>query len=679
MGDSGEMALDDLLPIFLQEAQEQLEVLDQGLVRLEKEPDDVALIQGIFRAAHTLKGSAGTMGFRAVADFTHHLEDVLDAIRNHTLAVTPTVMDRLLQGLDVLHVLLGAVEGGAEGDAAQQAEVSAALAALLHAETPAGAAPPGVLDADTPLANLPPTQTALLVHFRDDCQMPAIRAFMIVQRIQACATLIHCLPNQDAIDQEQVDRRLLLVVESDASVDDLRALIMSVGEVDWVRAGRGSAGNGLYLNIPSREELQQQAAVTKPDEPAVHAAAQQTIRVNIDTLDAIMNIVGEIVLDRTRIASLTDELRGMALSHDFMREIEQVSQHLGAMVSDLHEEVLETRMLPVSQLFNRFPRLVRDLSRKLGKEINLVIDGEHERLDRSIIEKLVDPLTHLLRNAIDHGMELPEARVAAGKLPEGTILLSAARSENYVHIEIRDDGPGIDLERVKAKAVERQLISPEQAAKMPAQEALGLIFASGLSTSQQVSDVSGRGVGMDVVKRNVEALGGAIDIQSELGAGTTLTLKIPLTLAIVRALIIRVGTVAMAIPLTFIEETMRVRPEQVHTVEGHGLLRWRDRVVPVVRLAELFPGCGGGEVGDWQQLVAVCYNTQTVCLVVDGVVGHQEIVVKPLGAYLGDLPGLAGTTILGNGHVALIIDVGNLFERGLHRLARGATLPTPVA
>ncbi len=669
----GDMALDDLLPVFLQEAQDQLEVLDQGLVQLEKEPDNTALIQGIFRAAHTLKGSAGTMGFKDIATLTHRMEDVLDAVRNHTVAVTPELMDRLLQALDALHALLGAVETGetCAVDTATLESIAGGLTRLLTMPDTSGSAvsKDGGLPLDTPLAGLPNSSVALLINFQDDCPMPSMRAFMILQRLQACGKIVQCLPSQQEIDLEQVNNRLFVILESPASVDELRAIINQVGEVEWVRAARGPAAIGMYLNMPSREELlQAQPVAVRTDDTAPHAALQQTIRVNVDTLDQIMNLVGEIVLDRTRIASLTDDLRGLDLSYDLLQEFDVVSQHLGAIVSDLHEQVLETRMLPVSQLFNRFPRLVRDLSRKLHKEINLIIEGENEHLDRSIIEKLVDPLTHILRNSIDHGMESPEVRRAKGKLDEGTILLTALRSENYVHIEVRDDGPGIDIERVKAKAVERQTITPEQAQKMSQQEALALIFASGLTTAEQISDVSGRGVGMDVVKRNVEALGGAIDIQSESGNGTTITLKIPLTLAIMRALIIKVGNVFMAIPLTFIEETMRVKRQDIHQVEGHGLLKWRDHVVPVAYLGDLYPGCDA-KTGNWLQLVAICYNNQTVCLVVDSVVGHQEIVVKPLGAYLGDLPGLAGTTILGSGRVALIIDVGHLFEREFRRLA----------
>jgi two-component system chemotaxis sensor kinase CheA len=658
----------DLLAIFFEEAREQIDALDQGLVQLEHTPDDRELIQGIFRAAHTLKGSSGAMGLRVMANLTHAMEDVLDQVREGRLAVTADIMDQLLHGLDLLRSLEQALEAGENEDAHtdQATTVSDHLRKIARA-TESTTAPPA--DQADPMAEIatdvPDDALALLIQFADDCAMPSIRAYMVLQAVQQIASVVQTTPSQEEIDAGHIDRRQLVMVTTDCPEEVLRQAILTVSEVEWVRIAPGGQKSGLTLDMPARD------AVARDDVPKATSAtpAAQTVRVNVEALDRILNLVGELVLDRTRISQLKDEIEDRHPGEDLIRDLDMVSNHLGSIVGELHEQLLEARMLPVSNLFNRFPRLIRDLSRSLGKEVELVIEGENEQLDRSIIERLVDPLTHLLRNAIDHGMEMPAVRADRGKSPRGRILLTAYRKENHVIIEVVDDGPGLPLEHLQEKALAAGLIVPERVRTMTREEICNLIFASGLSTADKVSDVSGRGVGMDVVRRNVEALGGTINVSTEEGMGSRFSMQIPLTLAIVRALIIRVGDVPMALPLSLVEETIQMSRTRLSSVQGSRLMSWRDRVVPVIPLAHMLPGCGHSLAGETMHLVAVRYEGNVAAFAVDAILGHQEIVVKSLGSFLGRIPGLAGATILGNGHVALILDMAPLFSSGLLKQA----------
>ncbi|MHB0938356.1 MAG: chemotaxis protein CheW [Armatimonadota bacterium] len=679
----------ELYAIFLEEAREQIENLDQGLVNLEREPHNHELIHGIFRAAHTLKGSSGAMGLRQMANLTHAMEDVLDCIREGKLTVTATIADHLLQGLDLLRAMEKDLEEG-RGDRLTSEEVppiAATLRAVAHgdfaaAPHPTEPAPPKAkktrkgaamaketaveslqpAPAQAPaLAALPDTQVGILVNFTEDCQMPGIRAVMVLRQLATMGQVLTVTPTEEEIDRGMIGHRLLFTLQTDATEELVRQQIRKVAEVEWARVARGGAAAGMRLDMPAREDLRKDDA---SDERKFSGAiqTQQTVRVSVDVLDRIMNLVGELVLDRTRVAQLKNELPEQHRSEEFIRDLDAVSQHLGSIVEELHEQIMQARMLPVSQLFNRFPRMVRDISRQLGKEVNFIIEGENEFLDRSIIEKLVDPLTHILRNAVDHGLESPAERAALEKNPCGSVRLSAQRKEEHISIEVSDDGPGINVERLKEKATASGLLNPERAQTMTDQEAYCLIFASGLSTAKQVSDVSGRGVGMDVVKRNIDAINGSILVESTPSMGTKMTIKIPLTLAIVRALIVRVGQVSMAVPLSHIEESLESTGAQRHSVRGYSVLQWRNTVVPIIHLADALPGCGESQSRD--QLVIVRYDNRVVGLAVDEIVGHQEIVVKPLGNYLGEVPGLAGATILGNGRVALILDIGKLFESG---------------
>lgn len=664
----------DMLGVFLEEAYDQLQVLDIGLVQLEQDPGNAEGIKSVFRVAHTLKSSSAMMGLITMSELTHAMEDVLDEVRHDSLLIDARVIDLLLRGLDLLRSMVQAVEGKGPLDAFD-AQIHELCGELRSSASGAAGAHVAIASEDVDVLECDDSAVAVLVQFAESCQLPDIRALMVLRSLGESGDLVSCTPTLDDIEQQRVGRRLLAVVATDSLEAELRHAVMKVGEVEWVHLARGAEADGLTLDSPSPagpvELTPSTPAAPQPQHPtpvaqipnaASTASAPNTVRVRVDTLDHLMNLVGELVLDRTRIAQLMDSLGASRADEAVVQELGVVAHHLGSVVTDIHEDVLQARMLPIRELFRRFPRLVRDLSHSLGKEIELRVDGEEELLDRSVIEKLVDPLTHILRNSVDHGMESREERAETGKPARGTIQLSARRSESHLLIKVADDGPGINVERLKDKAVEAGHITPAQAGVLSLREAHNLIFIPGLSSAKMVSDISGRGVGMDVVKKAIETLGGTIQVESEAGFGSSFLLTIPLTLAIIRALIVRTGDVEFALPLSTVEETISLARSRIKTVRGRGVLPWRDRVVPVVPLSDIFPGCGTGEDRPMVPLVAVRYGDQAACLAVDAILGHQEIVVKSLSGYLGQTRGLAGATILGSGRVALIIDLGKVFE-----------------
>lgn len=694
----------DLLAIFLEEAHDLLQVLDAGLVHLESDPSNPEVIQSVFRVAHTLKSSSAAMGLTAVSELTHSMEDVLDGIRNGRLSMTTEVTDMLLSGLDILTNIIQSVEartpwdvwdveatslsedfrrvaGGprasGEADWCGESEVHGDL--KIHSESSQPAACDLGETPDESDTSHKSAEVTITARFVDGCLMPEIRGSIALRALGSLGQIL----NSESLPGNLFSISMLTECLDEELVDKTS----SIGEVEWVKISRGSAVDAAAPMVIDVSATDADAAV-RPGRPteaitpiahrtpetagpsiaALASAAPNTVRVRVDTLDHLMNLVGELVLDRTRLSQLIDSIQaGEAVPDSVLQELDAASQHLTSVVSDIHEDVLQARMLPVKELFKRFPRTVRDMSHSLGKEVDLRITGEEELLDRSVIEKLVEPLMHIIRNALDHGMEMANERVAAGKPRRGTIQLSAWRSESHVLIEVSDDGPGIKTERIKEKAVEMGLITNSQAATMSLKEAQNLIFIAGLSSAKAVTDISGRGVGMDVVKKSLETLGGSIQVDSEEGIGSIFQLKIPLTLAIIRALLVQVGEVEFALPLTAVEETIRIARNMVKTVRGRGLLPWRGHVVPVIMLSEVFPGCGESanrSIGK-VPLVVIKYGGQEACLVVDGILGHQEIVVKSLSPFLGEVTGLAGATILGNGRVALIIDLGGMFEDGL--------------
>ncbi|MEI6520031.1 MAG: chemotaxis protein CheA [bacterium] len=668
---------EELFAIFLEEVREILETLDQSLVQLEREPHNVALIQGIFRAAHTLKGSSGAMGLKNVASLTHAMEDVLDKVRNNAIDVTADVADALLKALDRLHEFEGSLKEG-KGEGKVDDKFNSILSELKNIASGAGAITVKSGVSSESLGKLSDNQLAVLVDIALDCQMPSIRAYMVIREMEKLGEIQKTVPAREQIDAGVVGHRLLMAVTTECPEEIIRQKLTAVSEIEWVRISQGKAASSFTLDMPARNKKQVDEEAEASQVGVGVVQQQQTVRVNVDILDNIMNLVGELVLSRTRMVQIKDDLGEAHPTDERILDLDIVTQQLGSVVSELHAQVLQARMLPVSSLFNRYPRMIRDICRTMNKEVDFQITGENELLDRSVIEKLVDPLTHLLRNAVDHGMEMPDERDALGKPRTGTVKLTAQRQEESVLIRITDDGPGINADRLKEKAIAAGIITQERAASMSQNETFSLIFASGLSTAKAVSDVSGRGVGMDVVKRNIDAINGIVMVESEQGIGTSMTLKIPLTLAILRALVVKVGQTFMAIPLSTIEETLNIRKDSINTIRGMAMMRWREHVVPVIHLIEIMPGCGVPDSLPSYPMIVVRHSDRIAALCVDGIVGHQEIVVKPLGAFVGEIPGIGGSTILGNGKVALIVDIGSLFESGLLQTLAAWEIPADM-
>lgn len=677
----------DELKVFLDEAESLLESLDEHVVRLEQEGPDDELVREIFRVAHTLKGSSGMLGFEAMARLTHSMEDTLDRVRKGTLAVSEEMIDALLMSLDglrglkdriatgadipvdvdsIIAALVAIAEGGAPS-AAQAAAGSRPVGAVLAGDGAAGERIHAAVMAGRVLR-------MVRTEFAPDSEWIAVRCFQVMNELERFGEVLASSPTPAEIDAEAVGVTLEAVValNSDTTdalmqgvltaIDDVRlARITDVDVEALTRAAADAPVTASAAEAPSSKS----EAPTSPRGDAL----QSSVRIEVTQLDAMMNMVGELVIDRTRVAQLTRVLGERFSDDDQVRALSETAQHIEKIVDSLHERMMQARMLPVGLLFSKFPRLVRDLSRSLNKQIRLEIEGEDTEIDRSVIEQIKDPLVHLIRNACDHGIETPEAREAAGKPAQSTLRLVARHEQGQIVIALIDDGRGVDAERVKAKAIERGLISPEKAERLTFQECVELIFEPGLSTAAQTTEVSGRGVGMDIVRRDIESLSGHIEVESHPGEGTTFRMRLPLTLATFRGLLVGCGRTTYAIPLTYVRETLRANADEMHMVGGRQVmhLRARDAVLPVIWLDEVLGRSErGADLRNPSYVVVVrasdSESERPMAVAVDRLIDQQDIVVKSLGGFLGRTHGVAGASILGDGQVVLILDIPTLIK-----------------
>ncbi len=653
------MDTSEYLGLFLDESGESLQALNASLLDMERRPGDPEPLTVIFRVAHSLKGMSATMGFDAMARLTHRMEEVLAALRDGGAPVTPAVSDALFACLDTLQEMVDRVAAGdsREVDASAVMERldgvlagGAPVLAAAQAAATAVAPPPALTDHDRMVVagarehGLTVMRVAL--SFDEGCRLLAARAFMVAQELEALGDLVRSEPPADELEAGEVgDDGVVFWVATSAAPQELRDAALGVSEV-------------AACEVSPVEDDDQGAADAAP--PSRAPAAQEgrpagrapsTIRVGTDRLDALMNLMGEMVIQRTRLVQIARE-------HD-LGDLRGAVEEMTRVTDDLQGLIMQVRMMPVDAVFMRFPRMVRDLANTLGKQIELVVSGEDTELDRTIIDGLGDPLVHMLRNAVDHGLESPGERAAAGKDPVGRVHLSARHAGNHVVIEVRDDGRGMDPAALRASAVRKGLMSEAEASLLGDEQALDLVFLPGFSTAAATTDVSGRGVGMDAVRTAIAALDGEVSITSAPGVGSTFTIRIPLTLAIIQALLVTAGDGAAgspaqvyAVPLEAIEETVIVGRGEARPVNGRPCLVLRDRIVPLVWL-------GGGEDGDGERLhvVVVTLGAARLGLVVERLVGKQEVVIKHLPDFLGEVPGVAGATILGDGSVALIVDV----------------------
>lgn len=661
------------LKAFLQEAEEQIQLLDEDIVRLEKESDDAELLQEIFRAAHTLKGSSGMIGFQAMARLTHAMEDVLDRVRKRTLGVSPEVVDALLGGLDGLKELRRSFAGGNEAEL----DVAALVAAL---EAAAAAEPGPDLKQEAGFTTALPDDPRLkelaaealqrrlgVFHVRAaisrDSDWAAVRCFQLLRQLAQVGEVIYSFPSADAIQSEEVGSEQHVLIATQATGDAVRRAVEHIDDIDKlsVEPWQLPATEKPNASREDKSATNNDAAIqTEAASPKV--GALQTVRIDVQMLDSLMNLVGELVIDRTRIAQISRSLSSRYREDETVGQLATTSTHLAKVLDELNEKMMQARMLPVGLLFNKFPRLVRDLARALSKDVDFVIEGADTEIDRSVIEKIKDPLVHLLRNAVDHGVEAPEEREAAGKPRMARIRLAAYHEQGHIYITVSDDGKGIDASKVRETAVRRGILSPESAERLSEAETLDLIFASGLSTARETTEVSGRGVGMDVVQTSIAELGGLIKVETVLGQGTTFILRLPLTLATFRGLLVSAQGIPYAIPLTYVQETVKLDSSAVQRVFGNEVLNLRGRVMPLVRLGG---GSLTGEMADRSTgnfVVVIRSESKLVGLAVDDLLEQQEVVVKPLGGLLSGTRGVAGASILGDGRVALILDITSLMR-----------------
>lgn len=660
-----EMDLSNYLEMFIEESKDHLQAINDELLKLEADPNNTAIINEIFRSAHTLKGMAGSMGFDDLASLTHEMENVLDLLRNSKLVITTEIMDVIFKCVDFIEKMVESVEQGGDG----KENVVAIVSQLEQIQNPSSMIHADILDASLEVAAavelvIDEYQYSVINEARltgnevfqitvtldDQCVMKSIRAYMVFQVAEELGEIIQTYPTVENIEEDNFGDSFSLLLLSQREMQEIQTQLANVSEVKDVLI---SEQIHQEMVLEKAVETQSQIIQPKDKEDSTDNKKKQrskSIRVDIDKLDHLMNLFSELIIDRGRLEQIA---RKSGLS-----DLSETVEHMTRISTDLQDLVLNMRMVPVEQVFNRFPRLVRDLAKELNKKVQLVVEGAETELDRTVIDEIGDPLVHLLRNALDHGLESPEERKASNKNEEGTILLKAYHGGNHVFIEVVDDGKGINREKVMSKAIERGVISSEEAKSLTDQQIYSLIFSSGFSTADKISDISGRGVGLDVVKTKIESLGGVISIDSTPGQGSIFHIQLPLTLSIINSMLVRVEDETYAIPFSSIVEITMVSPDIVSTLHGQRVIQFRGQVVPLVYLKDVFHVPSSETEFNEQQLyiIIVRKGTKTVGLVVDSVLGQQEVVLKSLGGFLNNLFAISGATILGNGEVALIID-----------------------
>ncbi len=685
------MDMNQYLSMFIDESNDHLQSLNENMLELENRPDDLGIVQVIFRSAHTLKGMAATMGFEDLSSLTHQMENVLDLVRNEKLKMQDFIFDTLFQSLDALQSMVQDITQGGEGKedvssivASLQAIVRGDIAPSVSGQGNAGKTGEKTSTGTGSAIQLDEFQYSVLeqsiteghkvmyieVAVREDCQLKAARAYLVFDLLERYGEIVKSHPSVQEIEQEQFDRSFSLYYITQKEAAELQSMIMNLSEIESAQVAlldhemlsqvdSGSREAAAVLEVAEPAAKDAKAATNgKPGKseehkgsarPSAGAAPSRTIRVDIDRLDVLMNLFSELLIDRSRLEQLAYEVKRSDLT--------ETVEHMSRVSSDLQNIVLKLRMVQIDSVFNRFPRMIRDLAKSLDKKIDLVIVGAETELDRTVIDEIGDPLVHLLRNAVDHGVESLEERIAAGKPETGTVQLRAFHSGNHVFIEIEDDGHGIDRDKVLAKALKNGVVTESEAKALTDEQVFMLLFAPGFSTAEVISDISGRGVGLDVVKTKIESLSGVVSVESKLGRGTKFSVQLPLTLSIISAMLIKVGSEKYAIPLSSIVETGLIRREQIRNVHGYTMIPYRDSHIPLMSLSELFDVRDFDEKSEEEtEIVVVRKGDRLAALTVEDFIGQNEIVIKNLGKYLPIIQGVAGATILGDGQVALIID-----------------------
>ena len=689
------------IDIFIDESKEHLQNLNQCLLDYEANTENLETVNEIFRIAHTLKGMSATMGFETIASLTHKMENILDGIRSHNLQTTPEMVDILFEGLDILEEEVKSIETSGKEKEIDIKNIISRLDDIENQRAGSAKAPikskadsvdnheleiseedrDTIISVAADMAENGFKVFKLWIKLEDGCMLKAARAFLVFKSLESKGEIVYSSPSSDDIEDEKFEDSFTVLYSSKLSSDEVEKIVMEVSEIEKVEISIFDISKATIskseniesiksmddneaqfeeltknINLENKSDTKNDSNQDKQAEGDAGAKKNKTgktVRVDIDRLDNLMNLVSELIIVKTRLED--DEISSN------QQNMNDAVEYLERITTSLHDAVTKVRMVPVERVFNRFPRMVRDLSKDLNKEIELFMSGEETEVDRTVIDEIGDPLIHLLRNSIDHGIEIPEVRLEKGKKEKGRVNLNAYPDGNTVVIEVSDDGAGINVDKVKQKAIDKGLITAEQAREMDANKAAELIFAPGFSTADKVSDISGRGVGLDVVLTKIEALGGNVEIETEKDKGSRFIIRLPLTLAIIQALLVIVGEEKYAIPLNNIKEITDINTEEIRLIEQKEVILYRDNPLPLLRLSEVLDCKEQKRAQGEATVVIVKKGDKEIGLIIDSLIGQQEIVIKSLGRYLNFVKQIAGATILGNGGVALIIDTNSLF------------------
>lgn len=685
------MDMSQYLEIFIDESKEHLQLLNQSLLSLEQNPQDRAVLDEIFRVAHTLKGMSGTMGFSKMAKLTHDMENVLHAIRNGELKINSELLDLLFKCLDALeNYTENIVSTGSEGDN-NYAELINSLNLVLDKKKAVKEEKASSLTAGSEKTHdnseyktanyridefeqnainkayaMGMNVFEITVVLNDSCLLKSARAFIVFQTLEKHGEIIKSEPRVEDIEDEKFDFEFTVVCITRESASVFNKEINQISEIkkviikpfDSEKFNRSKPEEGEYEVSDGIDELQSAEKNDQENKDEIRSKTShktktgKTVRVDIDRLDVLMNLVSELIIIKTRLEGIEDI--------DTSKNYAEAVEYLERITTSLHDSVMKVRMVPVELVFNRFPRMIRDISRELGKDIVLNMSGTETELDRTVIDEIGEPLIHLIRNSADHGIESKEEREKLGKPPSGHINLKAYQVGNNVVIEVDDDGQGIDLDKVKQKAIERGLLKKDMANNLSQKDIIELLFKPSFTTSDKITDLSGRGVGLDVVKTKIEQLGGAVEVETEKDVGSKFIIRLPLTLAIIQALLVVIGEEKYAIPLNSTKEIIKITPEQIKMIQNQEVILLRNMVVPIVRLNKVLEVSEHDEEKKNMTVVIVKKGEKTSGFLVDSLIGQREVVIKSLGKLLSGVKYIAGATILGDGNVALILDVNSL-------------------
>ena len=712
------METNQYMDMFLDESHEHLQSLNDGLLGLEDNSGDLSILNEIFRNAHTLKGMSATMGYNKIAELTHEMEDVLDMLRKEQLAVSGDIIDTLFKCIDSLEQMINNVANGDPEDLIDVSDLVAKLSALTKGTPPPGAAPAPAAGGAAPTAapaaaggtsgggvpvEFSETEKSVIseaektgmrgiylkVTLSESCLLKSARSYMVMNALEELSEVIRTIPPAEDLEQEKFERSFEVILITGSEEQAIQDAVMGISEIEKAETTiidfkAAAPAPAAPAPVPAATPAPAQSAATapataptpapapKPQAPANApakpaapapaaggAAAQkkshagQSVRVDIEKLDTLMNLMGELVINKVRLEQIGQTHR--------LSELTETLEQMDRVTTDLQNIVMKVRMVPVSQVFNRFPRMVRDVTKELNKEINLTIEDEDTELDRTVIDEIGDPIMHLLRNSLDHGIEMPDEREAKGKPRVGEVGLIARHEGNNVVIMVTDDGKGIDADVIRRKAVEKGLFTQEEVDAMDNADAVRIVFLPGFSTAEKISDISGRGVGMDVVKSKIESLSGHVDVETHINEGSVFKIKLPLTLAIIQAMLVQVQNEMYAIPLASIDSTLSVQPTDIRTVQNNEVIVLRGEIIPIIRMEEtlMVP-----HMKDSSELFVVVVHAgdSKAGIVVDKLIGQQEIVIKTLGNLFMGLKMFSGATVLGDGRVALILDVATMLN-----------------